>query len=56
MDKLFTLLELQHRAQEAQSRDALIHIIINETLKIIPYTQAVFFMTPETFSFACICA
>ncbi len=43
MEKLFTLLELQHRAQQAQSRDALIHIIVNETLKIIPYTQAVFF-------------
>lgn len=49
MDKLFALLELQHRAQEAQSRDALVHIIVNETLKIIPYTQAVFF-SPDAFS------
>lgn len=49
MDKLFTLLELQHRAQEAQSRDALIHVIVNETLKIIPYTQAVFF-SPDILS------
>ena len=42
MDKLFTLLELQRLAQEAQSRDALLHIIVNETRKLIPYTQAVF--------------
>lgn len=45
MDKLFTLLELQHRAQEAQSREALVHIITNETIRIISYTQAVFFST-----------
>jgi hypothetical protein len=43
MDKLFTLLELQNRAQGSQSREALIHIIVNETLKIIPYSQGVFF-------------
>lgn len=49
MDKLFTLLELQHKAQKSQSRDALVHIIANETLKIIPYTQAVFFC-PDSFS------
>lgn len=42
MDKLFTLLEIQHQAQEAQSRDALLHIIVNETRKLIPYDQAVF--------------
>ncbi len=42
MDKLFTLLEIQHQAQAAQSRDALLHIIVNETRKIVPYDQAVF--------------
>jgi len=49
MDKLFALLELQHQAQKARSRDALIHTIVNETLKIIPYTQAVFF-APDAIS------
>ena len=42
MDKLFTLLEIQHQAQEAQSRDALLHIIVNDTKKLIAYDQAVF--------------
>lgn len=42
MDKLFTLLELQHQAQGAISRDALIHIIVNETHKLVSYKQAVF--------------
>lgn len=42
MEKLFTLLELQHQAQAAVSRDALLHIIANETRKIVNYTQAVF--------------
>lgn len=42
MEKLFTLLELQHQAQEAPSRDALLHVIVNETKKLIPYSQAVF--------------
>lgn len=45
MEKLFTLLELQHQAQAAQSRDSLIHIIVNETHKLVPYTQAVFWGT-----------
>lgn len=45
MDKLFTLLELQRSAIEAQSRPALLHIIVNETRKLIPYTQAVFWNT-----------
>lgn len=45
MDKLFTLLELQHQAQNASSRAALLHIIVNETYKLIPYTQAVFWNT-----------
>lgn len=45
MEKLFTLLELQHQAQAAQSRDALLHIIVNETHKLVPYTQAVFWST-----------
>lgn len=42
MDKLFTLLELQRRAQEAPTRSILIHTAVNETHKIIPYTRAVF--------------
>lgn len=42
MDKLFTLLEIQRGAIEAQSRAALLHNIVNETRKLIPYTQAVF--------------
>lgn len=43
MDRLFTLLELQARAHGATSRAALLHVIVNETIKIVPYTQAVFF-------------
>lgn len=43
MEKLFILLELQARAQAASSRTALLHSILNDTVKIIPYTQAVFF-------------
>ena len=42
MDKLFTLLELQRQTLEAQTRDSLLHIIVNETRKLIPYDQAVF--------------
>ncbi len=42
MDKLFTLLELQRQTLEAQTRDSLVHIIVNETRKLIPYDQAVF--------------
>lgn len=42
MDKLFILLELQRKALEAPSRPALVHLIVNETHKLIPYTQAVF--------------
>lgn len=42
MDKLFTLLELQRQAQEAESRASLLHIIVNETHKLLPYTHAVF--------------
>ncbi len=42
MDKLFTLLALQRQAQEAENAQALAHIITNETLKIVPYRQAVF--------------
>lgn len=49
MDKLFTLLELQHKAQKAQSYAALTHVIVNETIKLISYTQAVFF-TPDLLS------
>ncbi|MBU0858794.1 MAG: hypothetical protein KJ667_02550, partial [Alphaproteobacteria bacterium] len=42
MDKLFTLLELQRRAQDAADRAAFIHVVVNETHKLIPYKQAVF--------------
>ncbi len=42
MEKLFTLLELQRLAQEAGSRDHLIHLILNETIKIIPYDRSFF--------------
>lgn len=40
MEKLFTLLELQRRSQEASSLQAFAHIIVNETHKLIPYKQA----------------
>lgn len=42
MDKLFTLLELQRQTLEAQTRDSLLHSIVNETRKLIPYDQAIF--------------
>ncbi len=42
MDKLFTLLEVQRQAQETLSRAALLHVMVNETRKIISYDQAVF--------------
>lgn len=42
MDKLFTLLALQRQAQEATSRQAFIHVAINETRRLINYQQAVF--------------
>lgn len=42
MEKLFTLLELQRRAQEAPTRAELVHLIVNETHKLVPYGQAIF--------------
>jgi len=45
MDKLFTLLTLQRQAREASSRQALTHIIVNETHKLIAYDQAVLWST-----------
>lgn len=48
MDRLFILLALQRQAQEVTSLDALSHIITNETLKIVPYKQAVFWRAEGT--------
>ncbi len=45
MEKLFSLLELQRRIFEAQSRDHVLHLILNDSKKIIPYDQALFFKT-----------
>lgn len=42
MEKLFTLLELQHQAQAASTRESLLHVIVNETRRIVEYSQAVF--------------
>lgn len=42
MEKLFTLLELQRRSQEAASVAAFAHLVVNETHKLVPYDQAVF--------------
>lgn len=42
MEKLFVLLELQRRAQEAATRQSFIHIVVNETHKLVPYKQAIF--------------
>lgn len=42
MEKLFTLLELQRRSQEAASHAAFAHLLVNETHKLVPYDQAVF--------------
>lgn len=42
MEKLFLLLELQRRAQEAETRQAFAHIAVNETHKLTPYRQAIF--------------
>ncbi len=42
MEKLFTLLELQRRAQEAPTLAAFTHITLNETHKLVPYPQAIF--------------
>jgi len=42
VDKLFTLLELQRRAQDAVDRAGFIHVALNETHRLVPYKQAVF--------------
>lgn len=42
MEKLFTLLELQRKAQESPSRPALIHVMVNDTYRLVPYAQAFF--------------
>lgn len=40
MEKLFSLLELQAQARAADTRQSLLHVIVNETRKIIPYEHA----------------
>lgn len=42
MEKLFTLLDVQRKAHEASSRAELLHIIVNDTFKLVPYEQAIF--------------
>lgn len=42
MEKLFNLISLQRRALETSSRDALTHLITNETLQLVPYRTAIF--------------
>ena len=44
MKKLFTLLGLQRQAQEAATLDTLSHIVANDTHKLVPYKQAVFWL------------
>ncbi|HNQ91756.1 MAG TPA: HlyD family efflux transporter periplasmic adaptor subunit [Alphaproteobacteria bacterium] len=41
MDKLLSLLTLQRQAQEAATRNQLMHIISNESRKLVPYRQCV---------------
>jgi hypothetical protein len=43
MEKLFSLLELQRRIFEAPTRDAVLHLILNDTKRILPYVSGVFF-------------
>ncbi len=47
MEKLFTLLELQRRSQEAASLAAFAHLLVNETHKIVAYDQAVFWQLKD---------
>ena len=47
MEKLFTLLALQRQALEAKTQQALSHVMVNETLRIISYKQAVFWQKNE---------
>lgn len=42
MEKLFLLLDLQRRAQEAPTRQAFAHVAVNDTHKLISYKQAIF--------------
>lgn len=44
MDRLFTLIELHRRAQQAESITAFGHIAVNESHKLIPYDEAVFWL------------
>lgn len=51
MDALLALLTLQRQAQDAATRSEFLHVIVNQTHKLIPYRQAVFwrdrFIGPE---------
>ena len=42
---LLTLLQLQRRARQASSLDALGFVIVNETLQLAPYRQAALWST-----------
>lgn len=44
MDKMLTLLTLQRQALEAESIASLAHVIVNETVKLVPYQQAIFWL------------
>ncbi len=43
MDQLFALLELQRRIFEAPSREMLLHLVLNDSKRILPYSHAIFF-------------
>ena len=47
MEKLFTLLALQRQALEAKTQQALTHVMVNETLRLISYKQAIFWRKNE---------
>ncbi len=47
MEKLFTLLALQRQALEAKTQQALSHVMVNETLRLISYKQAIFWRKNE---------
>lgn len=47
MDKALILLQLQKQALQAESLDACVFVIVNRTLNLIPYEQAVFFKSTE---------
>lgn len=42
MEKLFTLLALQRQVLEVQTRSSFAYVIVNETLRIVPYQQGIF--------------